>query len=202
MAGRRAGIPAVGGRRRQEAGVLDPAHHLARVVVADHVLQRGADRQHAQALLDRQPFHGPERAEYEAHSRETLHQLLRQRGVHVVDVRDPAHLAQHRRDERRLLHRMDRVVAPPADHPQALGQQQEVVGDLLEREAGPHVPDLGQPANPVEAAVGEVQVLAFREGQNVHLMAPRTQEFQDRAHRDRCARGPGRTGAARASGFS
>ena len=100
-----------------------------------------------------------------------------------------------RRDEGRLLDRVDEVVPGPPDHAQALTNITRVAHHLLEREARPDVPDAGEPRNPVDPAVRDRHVLALVERQDVHLVAAGARGTRAPSARPAACPAPERTGA-------
>jgi hypothetical protein len=119
--------------------------------------------------------------------REAVHHLLRQPRVHVVDVGDAEDPLRQQSHEGRLLHRVDDVVAPPADHAQDPAEHEGVAGQLLQREAGPHAARPGRDRDPVDPAVGDARVLPLGEGEDVHLVPFGGEHLEERPLGDRRA---------------
>src|SRR5215213_6794077 len=80
---------------------------------------------------------------------------------------------------------MDQVVAVPPDHLQALHEHEQVTDDFLDRKSRPDVSDSQWPGNPVDPAVGDLDILTFVEGQEVDLVPPGAQEFEHPPNRKR-----------------
>ena len=113
-------------------------------------------------------------------------ELVGDRRVHVHDERDPEQTGEGRDQVRRLLDRVDDVVAAEAQAPGGLGEEGHVEGHLGERRAGLHASDREPQAPQVPHALGRRR-LALRERQQVDLVAERGQRPRHVQHGERRA---------------
>src|SRR5919112_3214802 len=73
---------------------------------------------------------------------------------------------------------MDQVVPVAPDHPEAFNEHEQITHHLLHRKTRTDISDAQGSCNPVDAAVGDVYILAFVEGEQVDLVPPGAQEFE------------------------
>jgi hypothetical protein len=67
---------------------------------------------------------------------------------------------------------MDQVIVVPPHHKQALAKHEKIADQLFEGKAGADVADPKGTPDPMDLAVGDIDVFALVEGQQIDLMPP------------------------------
>jgi hypothetical protein len=173
--------------RLQQGAVLDSANWLVRGVPVGNILEGRTNGEHAETVAHGDGLASPEGGEGKVESRIGVHQLLGERRVHVVNVGDAGEPLHGGGDECGLFNCVDEIVPIPAYHPGAFQQHEKVANHLLQREACTDVPDPQRAGDSVNPAVGDVDVLALVERQQIKLVSPRAQKLEHPSDCDRSA---------------
>ncbi len=149
--------------------------------------QAGADGHRDDGVPQRVALEGLGHPEERPAGREArVAELVGDRRVHVHDERDTEEARERRDEVRRLLDRVDDIVAAEAQSPGGLEDEGHVEGHLGERRPGLHAPDREPQAAQVPDALDRRR-LPPRERQQVHLVPERDQGPRHVQHGERRA---------------
>ena len=167
LRGMLAGRLVLGGTRR----VLDEHRAHLRVDAADRLLERRTDHDDDARSPDHHAFDGLKHAAYEARSAEReIGELLRQAGVHVVEMRHPKQRRERDPDEAAFFVGMDRVVPLGQRAPQNGERQERVERNLRERRPDLHRSHERRPQAAKHTESGHRHVGAERVRDEIDLM--------------------------------
>jgi hypothetical protein len=172
-----------GSRGRQQRGVFYPADGFTRGMTLRYIFECRTHCENAETLPHRQRFEAAEGGEGKLEHRIRFNQLLRQGRIHVVHVRSSADTSHRCSNESAFLYGVDQVVLRTTHHPHALCEHEDVANHLLRGESGSNVSDPERSGDPMDAAVGYVDVFTFMERQHIHVMTARAEKFQHGLHR-------------------